>query len=293
MSESTHLRGMYQLDNCIHLYKPISPSPKNGKTTPELIVLFTWMLADLAHITKYIQGYQALYPAASILTVQSSPLDFLYRGRKALERCLQPAVAAVRSTSSQTLKPKILFHVFSNGGSLRAATFFRSYLEITGHPVPTHCMALDSCPGRAKFHVASRVLLLPWQGQPSYKRLPMIALMYTAFGLWWWIMLASRMENPFETLWQGLSNPREVQETKRVYIYSDSDDMVPRHDIEEHAVEAKEKGFEVEMERFEGTGHVAHVRSGNGERYWGIVKKLWRQNVKVREGQTGKLPLGD
>lgn len=92
-------------------------------------------------------------------------------------------------------------------------------------------------------------------------------------------MLALRLESPFETLWQGLSNPREIKETKRVYIYSDADDMVPWHHIEDHAAEAKEKGFNVEMERFEGTDHVGHMRSGNGERYWGIVNKLWRQHL--------------
>ncbi|KAL8686617.1 MAG: hypothetical protein Q9218_006982 [Villophora microphyllina] len=281
MPEKTPFLGMHQLDTCVHLYKPATQSPRTRQTAPGLIILCTWMLANPAHITKYVRGYQALYPAASILIIQSSSLDFIYRGRKALERCLQPAIAAVCSTSLQTSNPGILLHVFSNGGSLRAVTLFRSYLKTTGHPFPVHCTVLDSCPGRATFHVAFRVLLLPWQSQPFYKRLPVVAMLYVAFGLWWTLMFALRMENPFETLWQGLSNPEEVKETKRVYIYSDVDDMVPRNDIEDHGVEARQKGFDVEMENFVGTGHVAHMKLGNGERYWGIVDELWKQSMRM------------
>ncbi|KAL9579364.1 MAG: hypothetical protein Q9212_005153 [Teloschistes hypoglaucus] len=280
MSKSSSSRETHQLDAYTHLYKSLPQHQETSKTTPKLIILCTWMLAEPRHIAKYIEGYQVLYPSVSILIIQSSPLDFLYRGRKALEKCLQPAVVAVRSACSQTSKSEILLHVFSNGGSLRTAALFRSYLETTGHPVPLHCTVLDSCPGHAQFHLAAQVLFLPWQSQPFYIRLPIAALLYMAFGLWWIVMLALRLESPFGTLWQGLSNPGEVKETKRVYIYSEADDMVPWYHIEDHAVEAKEKGFDVEMERFEGTGHVGHIRSGNGERYWGIVDRLWRQNLE-------------
>lgn len=91
------------------------------------------------------------------------------------------------------------------------------------------------------------------------------------------------MDNPFETLWQGLNTMQQVQEAKRVYIYSDVDDMAPWNDIEDHAAEAKEKGFNVGVEKFVGSGHVAHVRVGNGERYWGIVDGLWKQTIGTAE----------
>ena len=66
----------------------------------------------------------------------------------------------------------------------------------------------------------------------------------------------------------------------RTYIFSSSDPLVSYRDVEAHADDAERCGFQnVRRERFEGTGHVAHVRgegSGDGgERYWGIVRESW------------------
>lgn len=93
-------------------------------------------------------------------------------------------------------------------------------------------------------------------------------------------MFGLRMENPFETLWQGLKNMEKVNETKRVYIYSENDDMVPWHYVEDHAVEARRIGLNVELEKFVGSGHVAHAKAGNNERYWRIVEQMWKSSVK-------------
>lgn len=71
----------------------------------------------------------------------------------------------------------------------------------------------------------------------------------------------------------------QVNETKRVYMYSEIDDMVPWHDIEDHAAEARRIGFNVELEKFERSEHVAHARVGNGGRYWQIVEQLWNDSV--------------
>lgn len=275
--------GMVQLDSCVYLYKPTSPSKSSDAAAPELVILCTWMLAQPTHITKYIKGYQNLYPSASILMIRSGPLDFVYRGRGGMERRLKAAVAVVRSSilssATQDSTPKAILQVFSNGGSLQAATLFRAYQKTTGDVFPLHTTVLDSCPGRATFYVAFRVLLLPFGGQPSYIRLPVTAFLYITFGLWWLIMFALRMENPFETLWQGLNDEEQVKETRRVYVYSDADNMVPWQDIEDHAAEARIQRFNVELEKFKGSGHVAHVRIGNGGRYWGIIDEQWKKSA--------------
>ena len=282
MSSIAAFPGMVRLDDCVYLYRPSDTSSSNDAAAPSLIILCTWMLAHPTHITKYIQGYQTLYPSASILMIRSGPLDFVYRGRKGNEKRSKSALAVVRSICSsnpQETRPKILLHIFSNGGSLQAATLIRSYRNIVGEAFPLHSTVLDSCPGRATFHVALRVQLLPLSGKPLYIRIPSTVLLYVTFGLWWLIMFGLRMENPFETLWQGLNNREQVKEKKRVYIYSDVDVMVPCHDIEEHATEAREAGFDVGLEKFLGSGHVAHVRTGNGERYWGIIDHLWKAST--------------
>ena len=65
-----------------------------------------------------------------------------------------------------------------------------------------------------------------------------------------------------------------------MYIYSDTDPMVHTEEVEDHATDARQKGFVVDLEQFHGSGHAAHVRIGGGERYWRIVKDLWAQSAK-------------
>jgi len=282
MSQKGAFPGMVQLDACVYFYQPATFSEIHDERTPQLIVLCTWMSARPAHITKYINGYQALRPYASILMIRSDPLDFVYRGRIALRQRSKSALAVVRSicsSHSHISTPRVLFHIFSNGGSLQAATLLRSYHKATGQAFPLHSTILDSCPGRATFHVAFRVLAMSMDAQPLYIRHPVVALLYVIFGLWWLTMFGLRMEGPFELLWQGLNNMKQVKETKRVYIYSEVDDMVPWHDIEDHAAEARRIGFNVKLEKFVRSGHVAHARVGNGERYWRIVEQLWNDSV--------------
>lgn len=64
-------------------------------------------------------------------------------------------------------------------------------------------------------------------------------------------------------------------EVRRTYIYSESDRIISYSDIEAHARDAKEKGYRVKLERFEGTQHVAHVR-GDEKRYWDVVTDIWQ-----------------
>lgn len=281
MAEKTAFPGMHQLSDYIYLHKPIEEqfSSSNNENSPKLTVLCTWMSAAPVHITKYIKSYQALYPHACILLIRTGPLDFAYHTQKTLERRLTPAVDVVRSIcplDSQHSPPRVLLHIFSNGGSLQAVTLLRSYRAAVGQAFPVHATLMDSCPGPAKFDSAFRTLTLPLGGQPALIRLPMSGLIYALFGLWWNILFALGAPDPHETLWEGLNDKGLVKETKRVYIYSEADDMMDWQGVEEHARVARRRGWRVEMEKFEGSRHVAHVRVGDGVRYWGIVEKLWK-----------------
>ncbi len=56
---------------------------------------------------------------------------------------------------------------------------------------------------------------------------------------------------------------QQVSETKRVYIYSENDDMVPWQHIQDHAAETTRLGLNVELAKKFGSRHVAHARIGN------------------------------
>jgi len=50
--------------------------------------------------------------------------------------------------------------------------------------------------------------------------------------------------------------------------------LIPYKDVEKHGLEAREKGVEVRMERFEKSSHVGHARV-EGERYWNAIEEVW------------------
>lgn len=60
----------------------------------------------------------------------------------------------------------------------------------------------------------------------------------------------------------------------RLYVYSASDKIVRFDLVEAHIEEARERGLDVVVERFETSAHVSHARKDPG-RYWGAVEKMW------------------
>ena len=271
--------GMTQVGPSIYSYVPLQE--RHDPSAPNLVILCSWMAAHPTHITKYITSYQSLFPTAQILLIRSEAPDIIYRSRATLRRRIQPALDIVRSTcAKEPLSPEILLHVFSNGGSHQATNLLRNYLSTAGQRFPIHAKILDSCPGRGNFKRSYLALSAPFDRQPVYLRLPSSLAVVVVLCIHWILVTSLLFENPIETIRQGLNDKHIARETKRVYIYSDADRMVHWQEVEDHAAAAKRKGFAVDMERFEGSGHAAHVRVGGGERYWRIVKDLWRESSK-------------
>ncbi|KAL8840401.1 MAG: hypothetical protein Q9176_003899 [Flavoplaca citrina] len=239
------------------------------------------MSAQPIHISKYISGYQTQYPTTPILTIRSSPLDFLYHSLSTQRQRLTPAISYLLATlqpttapSNTTNDPKVLVQILSNGGSHQFCTFVSIYQSTTITAFPTHIKILDSCPGRATFRQSFLAFSSPLSSLPFYIRFPTLVLIYLLLGVYFMAIRLRLLHDPILRIRMAL-NSRSVAERRRYYIYSKADPMVGWRDVEVHAVEATEKGCMVRRERFERTGHCAHVREGGGERYWGIVKRLW------------------
>ena len=259
--------------------QPIQLCSISPSHTPRLIVLATWMSAQPSHIAKYIQGYKTLYPASSILLIRSSPPDLLYRSTRTQRRRVAPAISKIFSAYKDTEgNETIILHVFSNGGSHQTLNLLRAYSENNHSPFPPHVTILDSCPGRGTFQSSVLALssALP-KSQPL--RLLLLLLVYWVVGIYWLTSRLFRIPDPIERVRRGL-NDKELMKSEscRCYIYSESDAMVDWRDIEDHAVDAAEKGFSVQREKFEGSGHCAHARVAGGMRYWTIVDRLWQAN---------------
>ena len=275
-----------KLSTSVFLCEPSEQNAANFSLVPapKLVILCTWMIAASSHITKYILGYRTLYPSARILIIRSTTSDLTYRSRKTQYTRLKPAVSTILSTvpatAESTKNPQMILHTFSNGGAhmtrnLRHAYGLFSPINRKG-PFPPYISIFDSCPGRSTFRraVLAMSLSVPKSGLLHY---PLLLLVYILAVCYWLFYIPLGIPDIIEKIRWALNDPGLMTgERRRCYIFSKEDAMVGWEYVVEHADEAKEKGFNVRLEEFVGSGHCAHARVGGAARYWAIVREMWQ-----------------
>lgn len=306
VAAASPLSFMTKLSPCVYLYRP---GPESATTTgsasslaepaPKLILLASWMGARDPHIAKYIAQYQVLYPSSPILLVRSEVRHFLRPSSRHAEQ--GPAVSIIRATfpdspspaaaaaaaaaPDKEVAPQLLVHAFSNGGCA-ALQHLRAVLGA----FPPYASIFDSCPGQFAYRATHRAFTTGLAPGPS--RLLISALMHALCAWYWfWIVLVGRgRAGPLARVARELNerggggddnlngNNRWGwgwgAEARRTYVYSEADRLVSWRDVERHADEAEKKGFAVRRERFDGSEHVAHMRS-DPDRYWRAVRETW------------------
>jgi hypothetical protein len=271
------LAMMTKLSQFVSFYEPTQTRASSAITdAPNLIVVASWMDARDLHIAKYITHYQSLYPTSKILL-----LKFVFKHivwQKECIKAVQPAISYIRSQvdsaylSESPSRPEILVHVFSNGGVAATKHLYEGYENGTGHAFPLHTAVYDSCPGLYSYWSAYNASIA---GVPKGIWRWIMAPIIHVLDIYLWIM-ASFLGRPYHLLTNGdwHNNPQKTRQTNRTYIYGKADEMVEWEHIELHARQAAEKGYTVRKEVFEGSTHVAHMRTDEG-RYWKIVAETW------------------
>lgn len=250
---------------------------------PNVVVLLGWMAARDIHLAKYAQEYIRIYPASTLVVITARTA--ILRRPALADSDVLPAVSIIRKATDDTRNPSIHIHLFSNGGSCLLITLYRLFSRIpTCTAMPKHVTIFDSAPWTQYDYSKSVVAVMAGIPEGIVKMIvgPHIRLVclllyirYRLFG-----------GDVFKT-WATIHNDkRVVNEKKRIYIYSESDALVPYADVDSHARDATRKGFDVRKELFTGSAHVAHARV-DGERYWNIVQSLWKdqeENAAPSEG---------
>ncbi|KAB8074195.1 hypothetical protein BDV29DRAFT_201471 [Aspergillus leporis] len=248
------------------------PTANNATTSPypKTIILSFWMNAPPRALSKYVQEYTHLAPQARIIIILSSSSDFILRfTEKAQQTRLAPAVIAIQASS----KDPVFIHMFSNGGVFTTINLLEAYQKTTGQSLRISATVLDSAPGTATVSGALKAFsyVLP--------RLWVLRVL-SRFLLWVFLSVGAvfrrvvGVEDAVSVARKKINDSGLLVcegELKRCYVYSEGDDLVQWGDVERHADEAEGKGWVVRREKFEGSGHVAHMRA-DPERYWGIVR---------------------
>lgn len=160
-----------------------------------------------------------------------------------------------------------------------------------GKPLRVSAMVLDSAPGVAAPSKSLRALAYELPKMLVIRQIGYALLAMMVWGGWVVRRLMLRMEDPFAftrraTLDKELviaaaassdkgtgDDDDAAAVIKSCYIYSESDDLVPWKDVEEHAARAVAKGRKVDLEKFRGSPHVGHMKQ-DPDRYWAIVKRF-------------------
>ncbi len=275
------LSGFTRLADSIYLYTPPQPdaSQRNhgpSHDPPSLIVLAGWMAAAPRHVAKYATAYTQLYPTARILLIACSLPDVIYRSAAVQQRRLAPAVAELRREAAASPRPRILVHLFSNGGARMACMLARAFRAAAGARVPAAAMVLDSSPGRATYSraVAATVAGLPRGIVVRFLGGMLVRAVAAVLFVWHWV---SGTENVVDETRRALVDDELLDaRMRRLYLYSKADKMVWWKDVEDHADEAEAKGCPVDRVRFENSAHAGHVLEDK-ERYWAAVGKTWEK----------------
>ncbi|KAL4950318.1 hypothetical protein BDW69DRAFT_59384 [Aspergillus filifer] len=271
------LRGFSRLNNQVSLCTSGQKKASTDKQ-PSLVIVCAWLFAAPKHIAKYTQLYQTNMPAADILLIQPVVGDMIWTSNSAQLQQLNPAVATIDVflDSSQVSNRRLIFHIFSNAGSHAAVQLAEAYQLL--HPsatLPVTSLVLDSCPGAPSAMLSASAMIL---ALPNYLLVKVIgaALIYTIVGAVALLDSLGVYQNVIAKTRRALNDPSGCflwPGMGRVYLYSQSDVMVPWRDIVEHADEARrvaEGRCSVQTVEFYGSGHVGHL-AVSGDKYVDVI----------------------
>ncbi|RMZ91734.1 hypothetical protein DV736_g1015, partial [Chaetothyriales sp. CBS 134916] len=289
--------GFRRLSENTHLYTPPANVAVTEANSPGLIIICTWAFAQEKHVAKYLLWYLQIYSSSQILVLQSDTANLTWRPNSWQSSIFEPAVMAVKdylssSAGSIDSPPKVLLHLFSNGGGysgVQLAEFYsaRSTSDPAYPTLPIRALVLDSSPGALDGPRSAKALMAGISPKPSaITRFIGPLLTHLIVGMTSLLRTTGLSQSAVDKAWQLLKDPEAPllkESMSRTYIFSDADEMVDAKDIKLHTqlsiqaleeVGVKNAGEKVRYEEFLGTSHVNHML-GNPERYWEIVKETW------------------
>lgn len=188
-------------------------------------------------------------------------------------------------TGSGDEEERVLIHAMSNTGAIFAAAAVVGYQRRHGtdKTFPHKLLICDSTPGSLDF--ASQV------GRWSHamavgtaKFFPWPAIITQ--GLWYiflwanWAWERLRGSEPSGVWANRVMTDKSITSTDshRLYMYSKEDEIIGWKDLEENVAGVKALGWPVDLEMFEGSPHVGHMRL-HPEQYWNKISNAWKEAV--------------
>ncbi|KAI0007838.1 hypothetical protein F4779DRAFT_628893 [Xylariaceae sp. FL0662B] len=247
---------MEKLSSAIYFYRPPTATTLFPTIDPQLVLILGWMDARDIHLSRYINQYKMMYPSSAVLL-----------GLRDTAPTVGPILATLKDFESSeahrdSMRPGLLIHSLSGGGPCSLYHLYNHFAQRreAQQNEQGHITIFDSSPGAWSYQFNRRAMMLP-------------AAHLVATIFWVLIRIFGLPDNQ-KTYAAAHNDPRKDDELSRTYIYGSADKICPPRAVESDVAEATKKGFDVRLERFDGSGHVAHIRV-DPDRYWRIVKEAW------------------
>lgn len=142
-------------------------------------------------------------------------------------------------------------------------------------PLALTGILFDSCPGKGtSYRQTFDAMILSFPKNIVWRFLGALAI--HCFLIFVFIYVACGNENP-ASFWRRTPLEESSPARGARYLFSKEDRMIEWTDIEQHAEEARRKGWKVKEVLFEGSGHCAHLNIDR-RRYVEAVNSVWKDD---------------
>jgi pimeloyl-ACP methyl ester carboxylesterase len=292
------LAGFTRLSNQVYV-RPADSSTGTCSDVkdPTTILIYGWGDGQPKHVVKFVAGYLKLYPSARIVLILGPILKMFFETLEQRTRSMDPVLYALRDSSTaggrrNEEEDRILVHVMSSTGGVNYAGTLHAHNQgRVGKRggdgdgdtklFPHALTVLDSTPGstsvRANIGPWSRAMTIGAGFSGPLLGLVVQGLsacfLLATHGLMWLV----GQDSPAVFSSRAINDPDlEALAARRLCLYGPGDEIIAASAIEAHSAAARAKGYKVDLESFDGSGHVGHMRA-YPERYWGAIKDAWEK----------------
>lgn len=278
--------GFTPISDRVYLRDGHAKAKKSPPTDPTTIVIFGWGDGQPKHVAKYADGFHEQFPSARIVVVLSKTLHASNQQEEARIQAMMPMIDLVFPTPTGDGGPekeRVLLHAMSNTGGIFVAAAVVAYQRRHGTDkvLPHDLLVCDSTPGSLDFASQvgrwSRAMAV---GTSKYFPWPFFVTHALWYGFLWgnWAFEWLRGSEPSGVWATRVMTDQSIAPIGpiRLYLYSKEDEIIWWEDLEANVAKVRAMGYETDMEMFEGSLHVGHMRL-HPEQYWNKVVGCWNR----------------
>ncbi|XP_070155637.1 transmembrane protein 53 [Polyergus mexicanus] len=204
---------------------------------------------------RYLAKYSAIYEEKSCITLRyTAPVECLFWRRDKMPYIGKRLLQVI--TDKRLNEHPIFFHVFSNGGA-----FLYQHVSLAMQKANTlfkiKGVIFDSAPGERRITALFKAISAIIGGHPL-TNLPMSFVITFFLSVLWFFEVIAQAFSRSSIPTNPIALAEEAYSWPQLFLYSNSDTLIPASDVEKFASRRAERGVNVQLVLFTNSPHVKH-----------------------------------